>query len=366
MKIKTPRTVATLSVIVMVYVATAATTAWSAVTYDGFDYASTTLVGQNGGTGWNGAYFNTVATDNTLTNDGVSLSYPATFDSPFTTPATTGSTVRTGGLASNASSSRLLSQTIPLNVDGTVRYVSALFQKNRTNGETNNDNVLLEFVDANGNRRWGLGIEGPTDKPWLNANGSLAAATAVNTGQTYFMVAKIVSSAAGTDSAFLKVFGTGYSMQVPVAEPIEWDVTLTETTAAILDRIRIRVDSANTALDPGFIDEIRVATTWAEAVGQAAPGLNGDFNSDGKVDAADYVTWRENDGTTNALPNDNGLGTPISSSHYDLWRANFGNAPGSGSSLGVVSVPEPATFATLMLAGTIIAARHRQRARRVG
>ncbi len=40
-------------------------------------------------------------------------------------------------------------------------------------------------------------------------------------------------------------------------------------------------------------------------------GLPGDFNSDGKVDAADYVTWRKNNGTNNVLANDNGLGTPI-------------------------------------------------------
>jgi len=40
----------------------------------------------------------------------------------------------------------------------------------------------------------------------------------------------------------------------------------------------------------------------------------------------DYVTWRKNNGTNKALANDNGLGTPIGQSHYDLWRANFGNS----------------------------------------
>src|SRR6185369_6538806 len=165
-----------------------------------------------------------------------------------------------------------------------------------------------EFVDASGNRRFGVGIEGTGDKPWLNANGSLSAGTAVNVGETYFLVAKIVSSAAGLDTAFLKVFGSGYSAEVPATEPVTWDASLTETTAAILDRIRVRIDSANTAVAPGLVDEIRIASTWAEVVGQTvAPGLNGDFNSDGKVDAADYVMWRNNDGTSNALPNDNGL-----------------------------------------------------------
>ena len=34
-----------------------------------------------------------------------------------------------------------------------------------------------------------------------------------------------LSSASGTDQAFLKVYGTGYGSQVPVAEPTTWDAT---------------------------------------------------------------------------------------------------------------------------------------------
>jgi hypothetical protein len=75
-------------------------------------------------------------------------------------------------------------------------------------------------------------------------------------------------------------------------------------------------------------------------------GLLGDFNSDGKVDAGDYDTWRKNNNTNNALANDNGLGTPIGSAHYDLWRASFGKPPGSGSLVGA-SVPEPSSLLLL-------------------
>lgn len=56
--------------------------------------------------------------------------------------------------------------------------------------------------------------------------------------------------------------------------------------------------------------------------------LDGDFNSDGKVDAADYVTWRENIGTSAA---------------YSLWRENFGNPPSTG--LALANVPEPRSIA---------------------
>lgn len=85
-------------------------------------------------------------------------------------------------------------------------------------------------------------------------------------------------------------------------------------------------------------------------------GLPGDFNSDGKVDAGDYVTWKKNQNTNNALANDNGLGTPVGTAHYNLWRANFGNPPGSGSGgnlSGTGSVPEPASL--VLLIGAIFA-----------
>ncbi len=79
-------------------------------------------------------------------------------------------------------------------------------------------------------------------------------------------------------------------------------------------------------------------------------GLNGDFNNDSKVDAGDYVIWRKNNGTSNALPNDNGLGTPIGPSHYTLWQNNYGKPPGSGSGALVVgAVPEPATMLLIVL-----------------
>lgn len=53
------------------------------------------------------------------------------------------------------------------------------------------------------------------------------------------------------------------------------------------------------------------------------PGQDGDFNSDGIVDAADYTKWRDNLGSTTALPNDPN-GTPVGAAAYDTWKAHFG------------------------------------------
>lgn len=256
-----------------VLIASASTTTQAAlIDYDAFNYSGTALAAQNGGTGWSGAWFTTSGSSaNSLTDDGVSLQYPTSFEAPLIAPTPTGSHVKTGGTSSNANTSRLLAQTIPLNVDGTVRFVSALFRKNTANGATANDNILLEFVDASANRRWGVGIEGSGDRPWLNANGSTSPATAVTVGDTYFMVAKIVSSASSPDQAFLKVFGTGYGTQVPFAEPTTWDATITTSTGAVLDRIRVRIDSANAAVTPGEVDEIRIGDTWLDVVSVPEP-----------------------------------------------------------------------------------------------
>src|SRR4029078_6253532 len=77
-----------------------------------------------------------------------------------------------------------------------------------------------------------------------------------------------------------------------------------------------------------------------------AAGLPGDFNSDSKVDAADYAKWRKNEVANAALPND--AGAADQAARYALWRSNFGNPPGSGSRLGGSAVPEPSSILLLV------------------
>ncbi len=76
-------------------------------------------------------------------------------------------------------------------------------------------------------------------------------------------------------------------------------------------------------------------------VGEA--NFPGDFNHDGRVDAADYVVWRK---------------TGINGQQgYDTWRSNFGATIGSSVSTSA-AVPEPATIALLYLATlTIVSLR---------
>jgi hypothetical protein len=74
--------------------------------------------------------------------------------------------------------------------------------------------------------------------------------------------------------------------------------------------------------------------------------LLGDWNLNGKVDAADYVKWRND-------PAGNG-----GAGGYDTWRANFGNPPGSGSGAG--AVPEPSVMMLGICALAMIGANRRR------
>jgi hypothetical protein len=78
--------------------------------------------------------------------------------------------------------------------------------------------------------------------------------------------------------------------------------------------------------------------------------LPGDYNQNGVVDAADYVVWRKNQGTTNVLPNDL-IGGTIGQAQYDQWRSRFGQSAGSGSGASAhANVPEPSVLVLLIFA----------------
>src|SRR5262249_13494970 len=84
------------------------------------------------------------------------------------------------------------------------------------------------------------------------------------------------------------------------------------------------------------------------------PSINGDYNGNGVVDAADYIIWRKNLGLTGGATKAQGDGTGdgnVMSDDYDYWRARFGNTSGSGSSasgLATSTVPEPNTVVMLI------------------
>lgn len=134
--------------------------------------------------------------------------------------------------------------------------------------------------------------------------------------------------------------GTQYNWSITYQGDIEWgDDSCT-------------IDVTCPAADSGLVGEINT-TGGVDVVliglsSMAAPGLLGDYNEDGAVDAADYVVWRKAEQTGVAdLPNDNDDLGNVGAAEYTLWRANFGEM-GSGSGLGSGAVPEPSAFVLVL------------------
>lgn len=94
-----------------------------------------------------------------------------------------------------------------------------------------------------------------------------------------------------------------------------------------------------TALDLAMLRDIGYQTVTVPDF------LDGDFNSDGTVDAADYTVWRS------------GLGTTYDESDFRTWRSNYGSTSGSASS--IAQVPEPGALG-LFLLGIACSVIHRR------
>jgi hypothetical protein len=96
---------------------------------------------------------------------------------------------------------------------------------------------------------------------------------------------------------------------------------------------------------PTISDAVRdVAVDWVEAnidMLVSPPGLPGDYNDDGSVDAADYIVWRKTFGQIGEdMPADGDGSGEIDNGDWTIWMANFGNAQPSGGA-GSILVPEP-------------------------
>lgn len=87
-------------------------------------------------------------------------------------------------------------------------------------------------------------------------------------------------------------------------------------------------------------------------------GLEGDYNEDGFVDAADYTLWRDTRGEnvvagSGADGNSDGM---VNQADYVFWKTRFGNTLAGGSSQPV-EVPEPAGQQLLWLVLAVAVAR---------
>jgi autotransporter-associated beta strand protein len=102
--------------------------------------------------------------------------------------------------------------------------------------------------------------------------------------------------------------------------------------------------------------------------------VQGDYNGNGVVDAADYTTWRDSLGQSGTgLAADGNGDEMITMLDYNVWKSNFGqtalggdsfttrNVLGESPASGVAAVPEPTAFLMAVVAGLLIIMPSRRR-----
>ncbi|MBA3483886.1 MAG: hypothetical protein H0T51_18935 [Pirellulales bacterium] len=92
------------------------------------------------------------------------------------------------------------------------------------------------------------------------------------------------------------------------------------------------------------------------------PPLTGaDFDSDGDVDGADFLTWQRNNGTANGAATSNGDADgngAVNGADLAVWRMQFG---GPGAVGAGAPVPEPAAASLAALASMLTITIHWRR-----
>jgi hypothetical protein len=111
-------------------------------------------------------------------------------------------------------------------------------------------------------------------------------------------------------------------------------------TIDLFDWTGVTPTGAFTVSSPYTWDLSKLYTT-GEVTLAAIAILPGDYNGNGIVDAADYIIWRQTDGTP---------------AGYNAWRTYFGQPSGSGTgatagSTGKATVPEPAIIGVFAIVG---------------
>jgi hypothetical protein len=98
----------------------------------------------------------------------------------------------------------------------------------------------------------------------------------------------------------------------------------------------------------GALGAAQAGTGRIYAIRSLVGELPGDYNVNGLVDAADYVLWRDTQGSMSQLAADGDRSGAVDAADYNVWRQNFGLTSASAAAVGQASrrvlAPEPDTI----------------------
>jgi hypothetical protein len=190
-----------------------------------------------------------------------------------------------------------------------------------------------------GDLKWGIGAATAFD----NLNGGAALPLGISGFLTNFTVPdgtdgfSLLLDLITIDEYRFRIVEDGVT-KVDVSGNLDTDTAGQGISALTLWSVGGNIDSGTPT---SYFDNLQIAATPTD-------GIDGDYNDNGTVDAADYVLWRDtlNQMGSN-LPADGNDNNMIDQGDYDVWRAHFGQSDGARFFQNG-SVPEPTT-ATLFL-----------------
>ncbi|HEY3392272.1 MAG TPA: PQQ-dependent sugar dehydrogenase [Lacipirellulaceae bacterium] len=103
---------------------------------------------------------------------------------------------------------------------------------------------------------------------------------------------------------------------------------------------------------PSLANDLAWRVVYDEFAVQLLVALSGDYDVDGAVTAADYVSWRNTLGSTSQLAADGNGNGSIDDGDYQLWRSNFGATVQTNGGNETLNIPE-ATGSVLLMLGAL-------------
>lgn len=308
--------------------------------YDGFTgYPAGDLTGNNGGSGWNGAY-----------TDSGNSTIVETTGLTYLNLQTTGGKSRTndGGGVTTINFRNL---NAIYGDDETETWISFVGRRNGATATNLFAGVSLYNSNGTGTADGEVSFASTTAGTvlWrvldLGGAASTNSTVAINSDTNYFLLARIIwntpdltlagPTTAGNDAVYLYVNPTiGGAAPSTASASAARNVTITN-----FDKIRI---AGQNAVDFSF-DEIRIGSTFAD-VTPTIPS-NTDFNGVNGTDLADFDILRANylTGTTNSVGDANFDGI-VNHQDFFLWRTAYLGSGGSLADFSFDAVPEPATL----------------------